>query len=63
MVKPGTGVEILHKKRNYESEVLKKDEQIDGYVHQAIFIKEKTLLVRTNDPFFIYLFELGDKPA
>ena len=58
-----TGVEILHKKRNHESEILKRGEQIDGNPLQAILRNSNTLFVRTEYPYFIYQFELGDEPA
>ena len=56
-----TGVEILHKERNYESEILKRGEQIDGGPFQAILRNGNTLFVRTRKK--IYQFELGDEPA
>ena len=45
-----TGVEILHKNRNFESEILKKGEQIDGELDQTILRNGNTLFVRTYDP-------------
>lgn len=63
---PGKGgVEIIHKKRNYEIETLIWGEEIEGCAHNAIFVNENTIFIRTHTEIscFLYLFELGDKPA
>ena len=43
-----TGVEILHKERNYSSEILKEGEQIDGDPHQAILLRPSIQIKKIN---------------